>query len=180
MRMLADYNGRVCFVPLAPLTDPENILPAAAHALGLAERIRRLFSSRFSRRFPPSALLVMDNWEHLLPQGAETLHRLLEAVPTLTCLTTLRQRLNLPGEYEYAVRLLETPSRDLEVDRLESCPSVQVWLDRARTTYPNFRMTHVNTGAVAALCHTLEGVPLALELTAAGRGRRHRSRWRRG
>ena len=45
-------------------------------------------------------LLVLDNFEHLVEDGALLLRQLLERLPALTCLATSRQRLGLAGEAE--------------------------------------------------------------------------------
>jgi hypothetical protein len=44
---------------------------------------------------------------------------------------------------------------------------VQLFVDRARATRPDFQVTPRNAAAVARLCERLEGIPLALELAAA-------------
>jgi predicted ATPase len=48
--------------------------------------------------------------------------------------------------------------------------SVQLFVDRAQTVRPEFRVTARNAAAVAALCRQLEGLPLALELAGARAG----------
>src|SRR5207248_7058900 len=56
------------------------------------------------------SLLVLDNFEQVVEAGAPLLRRLLEQVPTLTCLVTSRRRLELEGEQEFIVLPLPTPS----------------------------------------------------------------------
>ena len=46
-------------------------------------------------------------------------------------------------------------------------PSVQLFVDRARASRPDFQVTERSAAAVAKLCKRLEGLPLALELAAA-------------
>ena len=70
----------------------------------------------FSRQ--PS-LLVIDNLEHLLAEGASFVQTLLERVPSLKCLVTSRQRLDLSGEREYIVPPLQTPVWDRDAGTVE-------------------------------------------------------------
>jgi non-specific serine/threonine protein kinase len=96
--------------------------------------------------------------------------RLLERVPTVTCLATSRRRLNLSGERVFSVPPLPTPGEGESAERLLACESVQLFVDRAQAGSPEFALTEDNAGAVAALCRRLEGLPLALELAAARAG----------
>jgi predicted ATPase len=50
---------------------------------------------------------------------------------------------------------------------LSTYESVQLFIDRAQTVKPDFQVTSQNAASVAALCHRLEGIPLAIELAAA-------------
>jgi predicted ATPase/Tfp pilus assembly protein PilF len=111
----------------------------------------------------------MDNFEHLLPDGAERVLTLLEQVTVLTVLVTSRQRLDLPGEQEIPVPSLPVPTRDIgsDVSPLLQYPSVQLFVDRAQSVRPDFQVTSSNAASVAALCARLEGLPLAIELAAA-------------
>ena len=161
-------DGAVWFVPLAHVSDPRHILDAVIEAmslprqnhLGLAEQVAHALGTM-------PALLILDNYEHLAEQGAKAVLHLLEAVPGLLCLVTSRQRLNLMGEYEYAVEPLPTPLSAGTPERLLEFASVQLFLDRAQAVRPQFRLTRDNAAAIADICHYLEGVPLAIELAAA-------------
>ncbi len=113
------------------------------------------------------AFLALDNFEQVVEEGATIVYELLTAVPTLTCLVTSRQRLNLSGEYEFPVLPLPTPTLPGTPERLLEFASVQLFVDRARAARPDFQVTRANAAAIAALCHQLEGLPLAIELAAA-------------
>jgi predicted ATPase/DNA-binding SARP family transcriptional activator len=45
--------------------------------------------------------------------------------------------------------------------------AAQLFIDRARTAAPLFRLTDANAPAIAQICHRLDGIPLAIELAAA-------------
>ena len=54
-----------------------------------------------------------------------------------------------------------------------------LFVERARQAKASFALTEENSRAVAELCRKLEGLPLALELAAAGGLRRGVARWAR-
>ena len=187
------FEGAVWFVPLLEITDPARVPEAVVQALGLPTdgSTSPLAAAAAALRAQPG-LLVLDNLEHLLPDGAHPVQQILEAVPALRCLVTSRQRLGIAGEREFAVGPLPTPSLgglqiagDLDAGlpqgptdtHLEASPeqllkwdSVRLFLDRAQVVLPDFRITDANAAAVARLCAGLEGIPLALELAASRAG----------
>jgi predicted ATPase len=122
----------------------------------------------------PNALLILDNLEQLLPTAAPRVWRLLEQVPSLTCLVTSRRRLGLPGERERIVPPLPTPlwgagmhGSAAEREVLGQIPAVALFVDRAQAVRTDFQITRANARAIAELCRRLEGIPLALEMAAA-------------
>jgi predicted ATPase len=176
-QLVEAWQGAVYFVPLADLTDPQRIVDAIRDAMRLprsADGDRSEATSGAAQvvealaRHP--ALLVLDNFEHLVEAGAPVVQRLLERLPTLTILVTSRQRLNLAGEQEFLVSPLPPPPESIRPEELVRCPSVQLFVDRAQAVRPDFQVTAGTAAAVAALCQRLEGIPLALELAAARAG----------
>jgi predicted ATPase/DNA-binding SARP family transcriptional activator len=167
-RLQEALGERMAFVSLADLTDASQIPDAMVGALGVPrsagldplERVIALLSQQ-------PWLLVLDNLEHLIAEGALLVKSLLERVATLTCLVTSRQRLNLAGEYEFAVLPLPTPRKSDTPERLLEYASVRLFVDRAQAVRPDFQLTAANAQSVATLCDRLEGIPLALELAGA-------------
>src|SRR5690606_12710243 len=47
------------------------------------------------------------------------------------------------------------------------CPSVELFVQRAQKVKPGFGLTSSNATAIAGICRSLDGLPLALELAAA-------------
>jgi predicted ATPase/DNA-binding SARP family transcriptional activator len=162
------FGGAVWFVPLADLTEPRRIVDSILDVLRLTHspEVEPLEQVTTSLSRQPS-LLLLDNFEHLVEGGAQVVRVLLERAPSLTCLLTSRQVLNLAGEQGFAVRPLPIPGSVDTPERLLDFASVRLFVDRAQLARSDFQVTRANARAVAELCNRLEGIPLAIELAAA-------------
>ena len=164
-RVAAHWSNRVYFVSLAALSDAELLFSTIRDALQLpvAPDLPPLQQIVATLKDAP-VLLLLDNFEQLVEKGAPQIQQLRAALPDATFLLTSRVLLRLPGECEWTVAPLPTPSLDADY---EDCASTSLFLDRAQTARPDFQITPQNARDVAALCRRLDGVPLALELAAA-------------
>jgi predicted ATPase len=168
-QLVAEFSGGIFFVPLAGLSDTRFVGTALIQALGLEHATELEPLEQAARSLAKDRkLVVFDNFEQLLPAGADALRFLVERAPELVCLVTSRQRLGLAGEREIALAPLATPAGDAVPESLARLPSVQILVDRAQAVRPDFQITKANAPAVAELVRRLEGIPLALAL-AAGR-----------
>ena len=165
-----EFPGGVWVVPLAPLQRPEFVLPTIAHVLGARQVGRRPIVEALSQtlRNRGPLLLVLDNFEHLLP-ASPVVVELLASCPELTVLVTSRAPLHVSGEYQFPVAPLELPGLAPlpSLEALEDVASVRLFVQRARAVRPDFSLSPANAQAVAELCVRLDGLPLAIELTAA-------------
>ena len=172
---LADdlYDGAV-FVPLADATDVAGVVAAIGAALRV-EPVpdQSLFDGVVEQLADASLLLVLDNLEQVV-SAAGTLGDLLAAAPGVRALATSRERLSLPNEQVYAVPPLGLPRLDaLPRDAaaiahaLAEFPALALFEQRAQASDPDFTISPDTLPAVAALCHRLDGLPLAIELAAA-------------
>lgn len=164
---LALYEHGVCFVSLAPLTEPEQVLPAIAHALGVENAPAQPLLPRLKHYLRPRRLLlVLDNFEHVL-QAAPSVADLLAATPHLNVLASSRERLRIYGEHEIQVQPLALPDLATPATEGESPAAMQLFVERAQAVQPAFRLNGENWGSVAEICIHLDGLPLAIELAAA-------------
>ena len=108
-------------------------------------------------------LLVLDNLEQVGSTVPEMLHRWLLIAPELRLLTTSRRVLRVAGEVVYEVGPLGLPGSDDDWDS----DAMQLFLVRARSVEPAFEKTTPRAKEVASLVRYLEGVPLAIELSAS-------------
>jgi predicted ATPase/transcriptional regulator with XRE-family HTH domain len=163
------YPDGVFFVDLAPITDPQLVVPAIAAALGVRDTsdmpLREAVSRHLRERH---LLLVLDNCEQVL-ECASDIATLLTACPVLSILATTREPLHIRAEREMAVAPLPVPDpgRPLPLTDLERVPAVALFVERARAASAGFTLTEDTAGAVAGICQRLDGLPLAIELAAA-------------
>ncbi len=161
-----DFDHGAAFVPLDGLTSAEEVMPAIAAALGLGhvsagdleKQAGRLLSDR-------SVLLVIDNFEHVLPAAA-VLPRLLAAAAGLKLLVTTRERLALEAEWTYPVDGLDFPGDDVPLEDMSSYGAAELLLARARRVRPAFELTAEDLPALRRLFALTRGLPLAIELVA--------------
>lgn len=166
-RLSDPYGHRVWFVALADLIDARQVAEEIRDVLGLPREGAPL-PSVCCALDQAAALLVLDNLEHLGVEAVGVVHAILSQARNVTCLVTSRRKLSLPGEREFPVRPLPIPDVvGLDPERLQTFPSVQLFVDRAQTAKPDYQITPRTADTVAALCQRLEGIPLALELAAA-------------
>ncbi len=169
--VIEEYTHGVWLVDLASLVAPELVPQSVASVLSVREEQHRsLADTLVDHLRPRRLLLVLDNCEHLLAACGRLAGLLLQRCPELRILATSREGLGVPGEVLYPVRSMSVP--DLEalptVDALRQYESVRLFADRASARVPGFAVTPQNAGAVAQVCHRLDGLPLAIEL-AVGR-----------
>src|SRR6266566_9442443 len=167
--VLEEFTHGVCFVPLAPISDPELVISAIAHALGLQEHGKRpLFEYLSAFLRTKQLLLLLDNFEQVLP-AAPLLADLLMACPELKIVVTSRAVLHLEGEYVYKVPPLAVPDvQHLPAqDSLSQVASVALFVEQAQANQSDFELTGDNAAAIAEICVLLDGLPLALVLAAA-------------
>jgi non-specific serine/threonine protein kinase len=165
----ADFPDGIVFVDLAPLSEPAHVVPAIARALGLrdlGERPVRESVDEWLR--PRRVLLLLDNFEHLLPAAAD-LADLLTNCPRVSALVTSREALRLRGERLVHVPPLDLPTKQGEdsAEQIAQSPAVMLFVERARDRNPAFHLTTENASAVADICARLDGLPVAIELAAA-------------
>jgi predicted ATPase/DNA-binding CsgD family transcriptional regulator len=167
--VLGAFPDGVRFVDLAPLRDPELMLPTIARVLNIHEHGRQsLLATLQAYLQEQRLLLVLDNFEQVLA-AAPWMAALLAACPGVKLLVTSRMKLQLRWEHTLRLQSLAVPDPEMPLTResLEEAPAVALFVERAQASYPAFALTAENSAAVAALCRHLEGLPLAIELAAA-------------
>ncbi len=155
VHMRPSYSEGVFWVDLAALTEPPQVLPALARGLGMVlgastDMLPRVIDFLSST----SALLVLDNMEHVLGASA-LIEEVLAACPRVDVLVTSRIPLRLRNERRVPVAPLP-----LEL-------SAHLFVERARAVRTDLLLDASALTAIQTLCGHLDGLPLAIELVAA-------------
>ncbi|WP_286277308.1 BTAD domain-containing putative transcriptional regulator [Naasia aerilata] len=138
------------FVDLSSVQEPDQVLPLVADTVGAAGHTLDLIVPRIAER---RTLLVLDNAEHVIGAVAAVASGLLSR-GAVSLLVTSREPLRLPGE---AV---------VPIAPLNAADARAVFSERAADARGG-QLAEEDEGAIDAICAALEGIPLALELTAA-------------
>jgi predicted ATPase len=164
------FPGGICFVNLAPISDPKLVVSAIAQAAGVRETPGRplLEMVQEQLRGRGALLLVLDNFEQVA-EAAPVVSELLDACESVKAIVTSREVLRMYGEHEFSVPPLPLPEAGspFSPGRLLDFPSIALFVQRSAAVKPDFRLTVQNAAAVVEICRRLDGLPLAIELAAA-------------
>jgi predicted ATPase/DNA-binding SARP family transcriptional activator len=170
----------VWFVPLAPVSNAQDVAPAVLAAIGAHDTAwpgDTIEAARLAALSPLDRLcellaardlvLILDNCEHLLDPAASLAAEVLASAPDVRILATSREPLGVTGETLSPVPSLPLPAQDADAAELAGNPAVRLFTDRAAAVRPGFVVDDENAAAVVTICRALDGIPLAIELAAA-------------
>lgn len=164
-----EFPASTYFVELAVANDTDSAISLIAETLAVVETKSKslLESIKDFLRIRP-ALLVLDNFEHLLFL-APLVKEISEAAPSVRILVTSRAPLKIKNEREFLVKPLELPpdGAAFSLKELAEYPSVLLFCKRAQAVRPTFLLSDENIAPVVKICQRLDGLPLAIELAAA-------------
>lgn len=153
---------------LDDLADPALLLPTLASLLNLGQAAAGSAEALARALGGQQLLLVLDNAEHLVEAVAELVAALLRAAPGVRLLVTSQLPLRLSAE-----RVVPLAPLGLPGDVGDSAPAhagyaaARLLCRRIAEQRPGWQPTAADDADIAAICRSLDGVPLALELAAA-------------
>ena len=167
---LAPQLPSVVVVELAAVRQAPLVMAAVARSLGAPERpgsytVASLTNAVGDRRL----LLVLDNVEQVL-DCAPDIADLIGNCPRLFVLATSRAPLRIRAEHAVPVTPLGVPDAwaATDVDGIRAAPAVAMFLDRTSAMGAPIDVTSETAESVASIVSRLDGLPLAIELAAAG------------
>jgi predicted ATPase len=167
---LNTFAHGTCFVPLQAAETVEMLVTALVDVLDIPLQSQQSPRSQVLDYLSnKELLLVLDNFEQLLPSGgADLVADILAEAIRVKLLVTSREVLNLQEEWLYHVRGLPFPPPGQTPDNLEAYDAVQLFTERARRVRPDFSPA-AELAHLIRICQLVEGMPLAIELAASWR-----------
>ena len=159
---LETFPGGVVFVELAGVDLSERILATIAMTLGMASGPEAVVQPKLTRYFAGRrTVVVLDNMEHLV-NCSTVVASLLKTAPDVVVLATSRIPLGISAEHEFPI-----PPMSIAVDTDPgTSDAFQLFTERAHTADPTFRLDAETITIITQICEQLDGLPLAIELTA--------------
>jgi predicted ATPase/class 3 adenylate cyclase len=167
-KLLDSHRDGVWFVELAFLSDPLLVPNAVAGVLGLREeQSRSLMRTILDYIQGKQVMIILDNCEHLIDACARLADTVVRSCEKPRLLCTSREALGISGELVWQVTSLQVPDAGIPLEELAQYSAIRLFLERAKSFSPAFRLSEGNSSAVAQICRRLDGIPLAIELAAA-------------
>ena len=164
------FPDGVYFIPLSGVRDTDLIPSVINQQLGVGTAGSRMPIDALNDHLrSKKLLLVMDNFEQLLPDAAGFPSKLLQASPGLKVVISSRAALRAYGEQEFPVEPLQVPDVKTHpsLEALSQYDAVKLFIERAVAAKPDFHATNENAPAIAGICERVDGLPLVIELAAA-------------
>ena len=153
-------SQRACYVDLTKVADPALVAGLIVRELGIRsgenQNVAQMLEEALHRR---SLLLVLDNFEHVV-DAADLVGEMVQWSADLRVLVTSRARLRVAGERVFEVQPL---SVEREAGAHGLAPAVALFEQVATAVDPRFELAqHIED--VAAICRSVDGLPLAIEI----------------
>ncbi len=158
------FGNGVFFIELAPIKSPDAILDATISALQIPFTNTAPRSQLLNYLKAKHALLIFDNFEHLL-DGADLLAEILTTAPHVKILATSRERLNLSAEKVFVLEGMPLPDVH-SIQDIESQEATRLFLQSAKRVSPQYVLNIHDMPLVREICELVYGMPLGIILAA--------------
>ena len=164
----AEYPDGACFVDLSTFDDPTLLPSALAAALGIRGSADDMLTAVIDHLGQRQMLVLLDNCEHVLPAAAIFARRFAASVGRSRLLATSRQPLGTFAERIIRMDPLKVPDAvdGLTIEEAMRFPAMGLFARRA-AEWAGYELVQSDCAAVAQICRSLDGIPLAIELAAA-------------
>jgi predicted ATPase/class 3 adenylate cyclase len=164
------FPDGVWVVDLSPVVDAAGVSTAIAQVMGIAPRLGQTMDETLRDAFGVrQALIVLDNADRPRDGTATSLEHVILSGSHVSVLATSFSPIGIAGEVRVRVDPLSAPPgvNLKELTSAQEWPALQLFVERARATSPEFELTDANLASAVSICEHLDGLPLAIELAAA-------------
>jgi len=168
-QLISEFKDGVWLIELAPISDPSLILQAVVPVFDIGDvpgvPLKSIIHDFLREKH---LVIILDNCEHLVEASALIAEDFLQVAPNIKIIASSREALGINGETVYRVPSLSLPMEDeVSKDALMKFEAVQLFIQRANAANRTFQLTDENASYVAQICSRLDGIPLAIELSAS-------------
>jgi predicted ATPase/DNA-binding SARP family transcriptional activator len=160
------FSEGVYFIPLAQVSSPEFLVNTISSALSLSfyggEDPQALLINFLREK---NVLLILDNYEHLVPY-VEIISEVLKNAAGVKILVTSRERLKLRPEWTYEVQGLKYPRSD-QPTKVKKFSAIELFIQSAKRSTSHLTLGDADSEYIVRICQLLDGLPLGIELAAA-------------
>ncbi len=161
------FKNGLWLVELAGVSRAQDVPAAVAIALGIPLSTDGDVKTQvFAHLKTRACLLVLDNFEQVI-DAARFVNDLMKQCANVSVLVSSRELLQIAGEQDYPLEPLGLPPDSVTVKTWQQYASLRLFVERCMAARPAFTVTEDNLGDVVTICRRVDGLPLAMELTAA-------------
>ncbi|MDQ3878025.1 MAG: helix-turn-helix domain-containing protein [Actinomycetota bacterium] len=161
----ADDAGEVWFLDMGDVTDPRDVVPAIARAVGLPGTKTHTAEGLGKWLDGTTGLMVLDTFEHVLAAGPG-IAKLISLCDGVRFLVGSRQPLRIQGEHTVGIPPLSLPAGSA-VQSVMTAAASALFVERVRAARHDLSLAETDMPVIADICRSLSGLPLAIELAAA-------------
>ena len=161
------------FISLAAVSDPNHLLGTISDTLQMPSSGEADLRSRLlSYLQPQERLLILDNFEQLLPPDDQVEHPalslltdILDQAADVKLMITTREPLRLRWEQVFDLQGLSYPDHQ-NVSHFETYEAIQLFLSHLGRAQRQTARSEPDWAGMTQICRLTDGVPLAIELAA--------------
>lgn len=153
--VLPRFDGGVWFIDLAATRRPDEVGAAVGRVLRVQPRSTESMNTTIADAIRDTQMLIiLDNCEQVIPAAADLAETIGNVAPKVRVLATSREALGVTGE-----QVVPLPGLDGDA-------ALSLFKERAAAAGARIA-THTDDATIVELCERVDGLPLAIELSAA-------------
>ncbi len=166
--LITELGACVHFIDLAAIENPARLCGVLASSMDTGRCSDLPWTAASGSPASELQFLILDGCEHVIGPAAQLAEAVFRLRADVHILTTSREPLRVDGERVHRLAPLECPPDEgpLSVSEVLGFPAVQLLLEHVSAGGYQLELNDANASIIAQVCRKLDGIALALELTA--------------